>query len=205
MKNRRQILAALAAGLPLLASAKSPVKPPQAMRQCPSDIKGPMSDRFGQIIVTDQHKKKSWFYEELIHDKLVMVNFTSIRGERHYPILDNLVKVQHMLESRMSHPVHIYTITTDPSADQPENLKALADSKGANWTFLTGENDQIEQLLAAFGIRGSINGLCWIGNEKTGRWMTRASRQHPLFVAEAVARLSTGKDHKPFLVDLRSV
>ena len=202
MKNRRKFITALAASLPFIATAKTTTK--QVFKSCPSDIKGPTSDRFGQVIVTDQHKKQAWFYEELIHDKLVLINFTSVRGEKHYPILDNMVKVQEMLSDRLGKDVYMYTISTNPIQDTPEKLKNLADSKGAKWQFLTGKPDDIRSLLLSFGIRGSISGLSWIGNEKTGRWLSRASKQHPLFIAEAVARLSTGKYHKPFLVDLRS-
>ncbi|HHL31186.1 MAG TPA: hypothetical protein ENJ41_01285 [Oceanospirillales bacterium] len=206
MKNRRKFIAALATTLPFLATAATNTKKKEEVfKSCPSNITGPMSDRFGQIIVTDQHKKKQWFYEELLHDKLVLVSFTSVRGEKHYPILGNLVKVQDMLKDRLGKDVLMLTITTNPTKDTPEELKKLADSKGANWQFLTGDATDIRNLLLSFGIRGSISGLSWVGNEKTGRWMTKASRQHPLFIAEAVARLSTGKAHKPFLVDLRSV
>ena len=206
MKNRRKFIAALATTVPFLATAATNTKKKQEVfKSCPSNVTGPMSDRFGQVIVTDQNKKKSWFYEELIHDKLVLVSFTSIRGEKHYPIIDNLVKVQDMLEDRLGKDVTMLTITTNPTKDSAEDLKKLADSKGAKWQFITGEPDDIRNLLLSFGIKGSISGLSWVGNEKTGRWMTKASRQHPLFIAEAVARLSTGKEHKPFLVDLRSV
>ena len=205
MKNRRKFIAVLATAVPFLAIAAPSKKKEAVFRSCPSDVKGPMSNRFGQVVVTDQNNKKSWFYEELVHDSLVLVSFSSVRGEKHYPIIDNLVKVQDMLKDRLGKDVTMLTISTNPAKDTPEALKKLADSKGAKWQFLTGEPDDIRNLLLSFGIRGSISGLSWVGNEKTGRWMTKASRQHPLFIAEAVARLSTGKEHKPFLVDLRSV
>lgn len=205
MKNRRKFIAALATAVPFLATAAPSKKKEAVFRSCPSDVTGPMSHRFSQVIVTDQHNKKAWFYEELMNDKLVYISFTSVRGEKHYPIIDNLVKVQDMLKDRLGKDVTMLTITTNPAKDTPEALKKLADSKGAKWQFLTGKPDDIRDLLLSFGIRGSISGLSWVGNEKTGRWMTKASRQHPLFIAEAVARLSTGKEHKPFLVDLRSV
>ncbi len=155
--------------------------------------------------MTNQHKQKAWFYEELIHDKLVLVNFTSVKGEQHYPIVSNMVKVQNMIGDRLGKDVFIYTISTDPYHDSPESLKELADAHGAKWQFLTGDPDDMRAILNGFGIRGTINGLSWVGNEKTGRWMTKASRQHPLYIAEAVARLSTGKHYKPFLVDMHSV
>ncbi|VAW56140.1 hypothetical protein MNBD_GAMMA07-86 [hydrothermal vent metagenome] len=211
MKDRRKFIASLAVALPSLAvtnaSAKSILekKNDSAFKNCPRGVTGPTSDRFPQVIVTDQNKRKSWFYEELIHDKIVLVNFTSVAGDKHFPIVSNMVKVQNMIGDRLGKDVFIYTISTDPYHDTPESFKKLADQHGAKWKFLTGEPEEIRTLLNSFGIRGKINGLSWVGNEKTGRWMTKASQQHPLYIAEAIARLSTGKHHKPFLVDMRSV
>lgn len=210
MNFRRKFMTSLAVALPSLAitgtaRAGKGLDKKSAFKNCPRDITGPTSHRFPQAVVTDQNKKKAWFYEELIHDKVVLVNFTSVRGEKHYPIVKNMVKVQNMIGDRLGKDVFIYTISTDPYHDTPESLKELADAHGAKWQFLTGTPDDIKGILGGFGIRGRINGLSWVGNEKTGRWMTKASRQHPLYIAEAVARLSTGKHHKPFLVDMHSV
>jgi len=209
MKNRRKFLSLLALAVPTLAvaapSKKQVIPNDSHFKSCPRGITGPTAYRFPKAIVMDQNKEKSWFYEELIHDRIVLVNFTSVRGEKHYPIISNMVKVQNMIGDRLGKDVFIYTISTDPHHDNPENLKELADSHGAKWQFLTGEPNDMREILAGFGIRGTINGLLWVGNEKTGRWMTKASRQHPLYIAEAVARLSTGKNHKPYLVDMHSV
>ncbi|MGR9099353.1 MAG: SCO family protein [Gammaproteobacteria bacterium] len=209
MKTRREFLAAAAISLPAAAATATAgtdvMASNPAFKACPRAKGGPHAERFPQVIVQDQHKIKAWFYEELINNKLVLINFTSVKGEKHYPIIGNLVKVQDMLKDRLGDDVYMYTISTRPHYDTPERLKELADSHGAKWRFLTGEPDEIREVLAAFNVHGSINGLTWIGNEKTGRWMSKVSRQHPLYIAEAVARLSTGKHYRPFLVDMRSV
>jgi len=205
MKSRRVFLTSLASLVVPAAASAAGIKDKTAFKNCPRAVGGPMASRFPQVVVQDQNKKKSWFYEELIHDKLVFFSFTSVKGEKLYPIIDNLVKVQAMLEDRLGKDVFMYTLSTSPAEDTPQDLKKLADSKGARWQFLTGDVDDIRDILAAFGIRGRINGLAWLGNEKTGRWMSKASRQHPLYIAESIARLSIGKDHKPFLIDMRSV
>ncbi len=209
MKNRRAFLAATAVSIPAVAATAvagpNILKDNPAFKACPRATGGPQAERFPQVIVQDQHKKKAWFYEELINNKLVLVSFTSVTGEKHYPIINNLVKVQDMLEDRLGKDVFMYTISTRPKFDTPDKLKELAEKHGAKWRFLTGEEHDIREILSAFGVRGSINGLTWIGNEKTGRWLSKVSRQHPLFLAEAVARLSTGKNFRPFLVDMRSV
>lgn len=208
MKSRRAFLASAALAMPAAAVAATGSKALEnnpAFKACPRASGGPTAHRFPQVVVQDQHKQKAWFYEELINNKVVLINFTSVKGEQHYPILDNLVKVQAMLEDRLGKDVFMYTITTAPHQDTPDKLKQLADAHGAKWRFLTGQPNDVREILSAFGVHGLINGIAWVGNEKTGRWLSKASRQHPLYIAEAVARLSTGKHHKPFLVDMHSV
>jgi protein SCO1 len=208
MKSRRAFLAATAISLPAVAAtvAAGPKALSQnpAFKACPRAKGGPHSARFPQVIVQDQHKRKAWFYEELINNKLVLISFTSVMGEKRFPVLSNLVKVQAKLADRLGKDVHMYTITTRPHFDTPEKLKKLADQYDAKWQFLTGEPNSIREILAAFSVRGSLYGLIWIGNEKTGRWLCKVSRQQPLYIAEAVARLSTGKQYRPFLVDMHS-
>lgn len=206
--TRRAFLAGAAVAIPAAATAAvvpDTVKSDSVFRTCPRARGGKNAARFPQVIVQDQYKAKAWFYEDLIADKLVLVSFTSVKGERYYPVLNNLVKVHEMIEDRVGKDVHMYTVTTDPYHDTPEALKALAEKHGAKWRFLTGAPEDVREILTAFNARGSLFGLSWIGNEKTGRWMNKPSRLHPLYIAEAVARLSTGKQHKPFLVDEHSV
>ena len=202
--TRRTFLAGAAAAVPMAAVAAvapTAIENNPAYKTCPRATGGKNASRFPQVIVQDQHGQKAWFYEDLLADKLVLVSFTSVRGEKYYPLLSNLVKVQQMVEDRIGKDVHIYTVTTDPYRDTPEALKALAEEHGANWRFLTGAPEDIREVLASFNARGSLYGLSWIGNEKTGRWLNKPSRLQPLFITEAMARLATGSQHKPFLVD----
>ncbi len=206
--KRRAFIASAAAVVPAVATATVATHVAEdnpAFKTCPRAKGGKTAARFPQVVVQDQHKRKAWFYEELINNKVVLVSFTSVKGEQYYPILSNLVKVQQMLEDRLGKDVFMYTITTDPHRDTPNSLKALADKHGAKWQFLTGEPESIREILTVFHARGSLHAVSWIGNEKYGRWLNKPSRLHPLYIAEAVARLSTGKHHKPFLVDMRSV
>ena len=110
-----------------------------------------------------------------------------------------------MILDRVGSHVKMYTVTTDPYHDTPDTLKALAEEHGADWQFLTGAPEDVREILASFNARGSLCALSWIGNEQTGRWLNKPSRLQPLFIAEAVGRLSTGDQHKPFLVDMHSV
>lgn len=209
--SRRTFLAGAAAAIPVAAGAAVASEAGQdnpAIKTCPRATGGKNAKRFPQVIVQDQFKQKSWFYENLVADKLVVISFTSVRGEDYYPILNNLVKVREIINDRVGkvgEDVHMYTVTTDPYRDTPEALKELAEKHGADWRFLTGAPEDVREILASFSARGSLYGLTWIGNERTGRWMKKPSQLQPLFIAEPVARLATGKHHRPFLVDMHSV
>jgi len=209
--TRRAFLAGAAGAAVAVPAATTAALAPEkeqnrsVFKTCPRARGGKNAARFPQVIVQDQHRAKAWFYEDLIADKLVLVSFTSVKGERYFPVLNNMVKVHEMIMDRVGKDVHLYTVTTDPFRDTPEALRALAERHGANWRFLTGAPGDIREILTAFNARGSLYGLSWIGNEKTGRWMNKPSQLHPLYIAEAAARLSTGEQHKDFFVDAHSV
>ncbi len=209
--TRRTFLAGAAAAVPVAATAAvapDVVKDNPAVRVCPRATGGKNASRFPQVLVQDQYKQKAWFYEDLLADKLVMVSFTSVRGEDYYPVLSNLVKACEIVEDRvgkLGKDVHMYTFSTDPYRDSPDDLRALAEKYGANWRFFTGAPEDIREIMASFNARGSLYGLTWIGNERTGRWVKKPSQLQPLFIAEPVARLATGKMHRSFLVDMHSV
>lgn len=206
MKTRRAFLAT-AVGASVVATAATAAKVHEdepALMTCSPAIGGKNARYFPHVIVQDQFKRKAWFYEELLREKIVLINFTSVKGEKHYPIMENMVKVQEMIGERLGQDVFMYTVTTDPYRDTPDTLKALADKYGARWQFLSGEPENVRAVLAAFHARGSLHALSWVGNEKLGRWINKPSRLHPLYIAESVARLSTGKHHKPYLVKMRS-
>lgn len=203
-KTKRALLMAAPGLLPLAAQAQQNSKK-SAFITCPRAKGGLNAQRFPQVVVMDQYGRKSWFYEELIADRLAVVSFTSVRGEKILPVVDSLLGIHEELQKQLAHKVAIYTITTNPHEDTPEALRELAERKGAKWTFLTGSPESVKEVLASFNARGRLNALLWIGNEKTGRWINKPISLAPLFVAEAVARLSTGKDHRPFMVDMHSV
>lgn len=206
--TRRTFLAGAAAAVPAVATAAvapGAVKDNPAIKTCPRAKIGKNAGRFPQVIVQDQYGEKAWFYEDLIANKQVLISFTSVKGEDYYPLLSNLVKAHAMIEDRIGKDIQMYTVTTDPYHDTPDALKALAEKYGAKWRFLTGAPEDIREILASFNARGSLYALSWLGNEKTGRWMNKPSRMQPLYIAEAMGRLSTGKEHKPFLVDMHSV
>ncbi len=207
MKSRRTVLAAMAVGVPgvALAATTPAVENAIAPAKATARAGGLRTSRnFPQVQVQDQDGKEFTFYDDLVKDKIVLISFASIDGEKHYPIIDNLVKVQEMVGDRLGKDVFMYTVTTKPETDTPAGLKEYAKKKGARWQFLSGEPAAIREILSSFNVMGSIHGRSWVGNDKTNRWMGKVSRVHPIFIAEAVARVSTGAQHKPYLIDMHS-
>jgi protein SCO1/2 len=113
------------------------------------------SERFPKVSLKTQDGKKVEFYNDLIKDKVVIINmmYTQCSGlcERG---TQKLVQVQKALGDRLGREVFIYSITLDPEHDTPEVLKKYAEVHGAKpgWTFLTGKPDDITALRGALGL-----------------------------------------------------
>lgn len=206
MKSRRALLVGLGLALPGLAIAAAPTAGTRPVARKPAAPRagGVHAARFPQVPVTDQNGNKFSFYDDLVKDKLVLISFASVEGEKRYPIVDNLVKVQQMVRDRLGKDLFMYTVTTRPDRDSSADLKAYADSKGARWQFLTGETAAIDEIKKSLMVMGNIHGLVWISNDKSGRILSKPARLQPLFITESLAFLSTGAQHKQFLTDMRS-
>jgi len=205
VNNRRTFLVTLTSSLSFVATANAASATTDSVyRTCPRPSGGPNAYRFPRVVVQDHDKRKAWFYEDLIAGKLALVSFTSVAMEKKYPILANLTAVQALLADRLGKDVFMYTLTTEPHRDGPEQLKRLAEDHGARWRFLTGDVPSFKQVLRSFNVRGRLSGLLWIGNERTGRWVKRPCRQAPSAIAEVVARLSVGEHFRPLLADRHS-
>src|SRR6266702_8258729 len=84
-----------------------------------------------------QDGKKVHFYDDLIKDKRVVIQFMFTRCEKICPVItDHLVKVKRILPDRIGHDIFFYSITLSPEEDSPRELKAYAKAHGAHWTFL---------------------------------------------------------------------
>ncbi len=74
--------------------------------------------RFLNVALTTHEGKTVRFYDDLVKDKTVMLNFfyTNCVNEAICPLSTaNLVRVQKLLASRMGRDVFMYSITLDPA------------------------------------------------------------------------------------------
>jgi len=85
-----------------------------------------------------------------IYTKCPMPTFCPLM-DRHFAAIEKKIKADAELKGR----VHLVTVSFDPIVDTPPVLKAHARTLGADlrdWTFLTGNRDDIDQFSARFGV-----------------------------------------------------
>jgi len=109
---------------------------------------------FPNVTLTTHEGRKVKFYDDLIKDKIVIINFMYVKCDGKCPLTTtNLVEVQKLLGDRVGKDIFIYSITLKPEEDTPKVLKeyAKAYKVGKGWQFLTGDPKDIELLRQKLG------------------------------------------------------
>ena len=139
-------------------------------------------------LATDQGAKV-YFYDDLIKDRVVMINFIFTSCGDSCPMeTARLKQVYDLLGERMGRDVFFYSISIDPEFDTPEVLAAYKEKFkiGRGWTFLTGKESEIIELrrklsLYQEDLEGSDdhNLSLIVGNEAKGKWIKRSPFDNP--------------------------
>jgi len=101
---------------------------------------------FPNLLLTTQESRQVRFYDDLIKDKVVLINFMFTSCDRICPrTTQNLVSVQRLLGERVGRSIFMYSFTLDPAHDTPQVLKEYAriHHVGPGWQFLTGKPDEM--------------------------------------------------------------
>ena len=113
-------------------------------------------------------------FRELIAGKTFAINFIFTSCPSVCPLMGaSFGKVQKLLGDR---EVALISISVDPLTDTPARLTEWSKRFGARpgWTLVTGEEEDIDALLKAFGVYtsepGSHSPSAIIGNEARGVW-----------------------------------
>lgn len=105
------------------------------------------------LITQDGEKRK--FFDDLIKDKVVAINFIFTSCKDSCPLeTARLRKVQEILGDRVGKDIFLYSISIDPETDTPAVLKAYKEkfNIGPGWTFLTGDEQEIILLRKKLGL-----------------------------------------------------
>ena len=165
-----------------------------------ADASGWGADYFPNVELTTQDGESVRFFDDLIEDKVVLINFIYTSCVDTCPMeTAQLTQVQKILGERLGKDVFFYSISIDPENDTPEVLKEYKDRFRANWTFLTGDSADITELRKKLGLyieeiqdgSNNHNVNMIIGNQATGRWMKRSPFENPYVLADQIGNWLT--------------
>jgi protein SCO1/2 len=198
MDRRSGLMALLGADKPA-AEAKKLMTPRERIRQ----------RYFPDLVLTTHEGKKVRFYEDLMKDKIVIINMMYAKCEGICPpITSNLVKVQKMFGDRMGQDIFMYSFTLKPEQDTPEVLKKYAEAHKVRkgWTFLTGSAADMELVRRKLGYtdpdpkldsdKSNHTGMLKYGNEPLMRWGSCPGMSKADWVYESVSWVDWPKDAK---------
>ena len=185
------IAATLAATLCLHGCSADAAPRPRNARQLPNP----------QLV--DQHGRRVRFYDDLIADRTVVIQFMYTRCDGACPAATStLVAAQRELAELMGRDVFFVSISIDPERDTPSDLAAYADAHGAGdgWTFVTGAPADIEALRRALGaydldpevdkLRSNHSAMLVVGNDRKDRWTMVSGLSTATAVARAIRRVA---------------
>ena len=178
--NRRLLLGAALAAPPVALVAGALVVP--TAQPAPPPGKG----RFPNVSLTTHHGKQVRFYDDVIRgNKINIINMMYTQcPDVCGGALVNMARAHKLLGERMGREVFMYSITLDPRQDTPKVLARHAEllGAGAGWTFLTGQEGDIQRLRRALGFVDidpvvdrdlrSHTGMLRAGNDSLERWIS---------------------------------
>jgi len=162
---------------------------------------------FPNVELTTHEGKKVRFYDDLLKDKIVLINFMYAECTGVCPgITANLKKVQKLLGKRMGKDVFIYSFTLQPQKDTPQALNHYAKMHkvGPGWLFLTGSPADMETLRRKLGFtdpdperdkdKANHIGNIRYGNEALTMWSACPGLSKAAAIAEAIDWVDWPKD-----------
>ena len=154
---------------------------------------------FPNVKLQDQHGKNVRFYDDLIKDKIVTINFFYAKCEGICPtVTANLAKAQKILGDRVGREIFMTSISLKPEHDTPAVLKEYAEMFRARpgWSFLTGKPDDVEHLRRSLGFTNldpkldkdssQHIGNVRMGNEPLMLWAACPGMARPEFIAKSI-------------------
>ena len=189
---------ALAASTIALATDASTTKPARTWQSIPP--RELLQRRhLPNVELVTQDGKKVHFYDDLVKDKIVVINFMYARCEGICPtVTANLVRVQKLLGDRIGKDIFMYSITLNPDQDTPQILKdyAAMHGVGPGWLYLTGKPADIELLRRSLGFtysdpvedanKSNHIGMLRIGNEPMLAWSACPAQAHTKWIATSI-------------------
>lgn len=165
---------------------------------------------FPNFELTTHEGKKVRFYDDLIKDKIVVINFMYAQCEGICPgITANLSKVQKILGDRIGRDIFMYSITLKPEEDSPKELRHYVEMHRVKpgWLFLTGKPDEIDMLRRNLGFsdtnpkldkdKSNHIGMVRYGNEQRQWWAMCPGQANPEWIVNSILWMDGPKRQQP--------
>lgn len=184
IQSRRKLLAGFsltaAASLPALALGSMPTH--LIEQRAARVIDRTRNQGFPDTRVTAHTGEVFRFYDDLVHDRVVLINFMSIKREPDLPITRNMARLIQGFGDRIGRDIHAYSISYDEH-DTPTRLAEFAKSfdAPAGWKFLaTTAEDVIALGYRLYRTEGRFRSamhsdLIHFGNASVGLWGTMSA------------------------------
>jgi len=209
--NRRKLLATLAVA-PLAVGVVGQAAGAENKFKVAESTREKLQKRyFPNFELTTHEGKKVHFYDDLIKDKIVVINFMYVKCQGVcMPVTMNLKKVQNLLGDRVGRDIFMYSITLKPEEDTPQSLKRYvrAHKIKRGWTFLTGKPDEINTLRRSLGFKDAKvkldrdltnhTGMVKYGNEAHQWWAMFPGEANAPWIVECILWMD-GPNAKPTL------
>jgi cytochrome oxidase Cu insertion factor (SCO1/SenC/PrrC family) len=147
----------------------------------------------------DQNGNPVRFYTDLVKGKTVAINFIFTTCTNICPPLTaTFRRVQQELAERAPQ-VSLISVSVDPTVDTPERLRDFAAKFKAapGWTFVTGDQSEIDSLLKALGFavsdKNDHSPMILIGNDAAGYWTRAYGLSSPSSLAKTIAEAAGRK------------
>lgn len=154
---------------------------------------------FPNLTLTTHEGKRVRFYDDLIKDKIVLLNFMYIKCDGIcMPITMNLRRVQDLFGDRMGRDIFINSFTLKPEEDTVAGLRNYAQMHRVKpgWNFLTGSVSDMELLRRKLGYvdpdpkvdkdKSNHIGIIKYGNEPMQRWGGCPGMSKPSWIVKSV-------------------
>ena len=154
---------------------------------------------FPNVKLQNQDGQEVRFYDDLIKDKIVTINFFYAKCEGICPtVTANLAKAQKILGDRVGKDIFMTSISLKPEHDTRAVLKEYADMFKARpgWSFLSGKPDDVEHLRRSLGFTNldprldkdtsQHIGNVRMGNEPLMLWAACPGMARPEFIAKSI-------------------
>lgn len=157
------------------------------------------SDGFSDVRLYTQHGEPVRFYEDLVRDRAVLINFMYTTCPKICPgTTAQLAKINDSFGPWIGRDLFMLSISIDPEVDDPGRLKQYWELFGSKpgWLFLTGNYEEIDRLRRELGVydldpeidadKTQHAGIVTFGNDRTDRWSALPVFMHRKLLAKTV-------------------